>query len=243
MKRNMKLLLAICPVIWATVACSTRAPQSAAAMERSSEEASKLVSSATEVVQNMAKEPRMADLLQNAEGLFIVPRYARAAFGVGGSGGEGILLVKQNGNWGDPAFYNFGGMSVGLQAGAEGGSVVYILNNQKAVQQFRSQNNFSLDANAGLTFVDWSRAAYTEIGRADVVAWSNNRGLFGGVAIGLRDAVFDRNETSGFYGRAVTVDEFFSGQLSAPQEKTAMLKQALSEASPRLSGGEGGSEY
>lgn len=87
--------------------------------------------------------------MQQAKGVFIVPTYGRVALGVGGSGGAGVLLVKRDdGTWSDPAFYNIGGISVGVQAGAEGGPIAMVLNNEKGVSRFMQKNNFSLSADA-----------------------------------------------------------------------------------------------
>ena len=234
-----KLMLAICPLMLATAACSTTGPQSESAMKANAKDASSQIEEATNVVQRMEQEPGMKAAIQNAKGIFIVPTYGQGALGVGASGGEGVLLVKSGNTWGEPAFYNFGGMSIGLQAGGEGGPLAFILNNERAIQQFRNQNNFQFNASAGVTVVDWSKTAARDWSQADVIAWSDKKGLFGGAAIGLQDVVFDERDTAGYYGKEVTVQEVFSGKLKAPEKNAASLKQALSQGSASLSGGAG----
>ena len=62
--------------------------------------------------------PRMPELLTKTHGIYIVPNYGRAALGVG------VLMAKKSGgSWGNPAFFDIGNISVGLQAGAEGGPI------------------------------------------------------------------------------------------------------------------------
>jgi SH3 domain-containing YSC84-like protein 1 len=190
-------------------------------------DAAQQVSESAKVVRQMERDAGMKQLLQQAQGVFIVPRYTRAALGVGGRGGEGMLLVKQNGKWSDPAFYNLGGISAGLQAGVETGSIALVLNNQKAVNSFMKENNWSLNADAGLTVATWSRKAQASAGKGDVTAWANTEGLFGDAAVSVTDINFDKDETTAFYGKQVALQDIFSGKVKAPSRQVAELKQAL----------------
>lgn len=204
--------------------------------------AMKHVNDAVEVVHRMESEPGVKSLLQQAKGVFIVPSYGRAALGIGGSGGAGVLLAKRDdGTWSDPAFYNLGAISIGLQAGAEGGPIAMILNNDKAVNHFLQKNNFSLSADAGLTVVNWAKAAQGEAGTGDVVAWAGNKGLFGNVAsIGVNDIRFNQKQNDAYYHKTVAVRDVISGKIKNPQADT--LKQALAATSTgTASGGSGAS--
>jgi lipid-binding SYLF domain-containing protein len=190
----------------------------------------KHVSDAAAVVKRMAADPGMNKLLAQSKGLYIVPTYGRAALGLGASGGAGVLLVKRaDGTWSDPAFFNIGGLSVGLQAGAEGGAIAMALRNDKAVDSFRKKNNFSLNADAGLTVVDWNKFAQGNIGKGDVVVWAENKGLFGNVAtIAVNDIHFNQRATESYYGKAMTVQDVMDGKATNPQSE--QLKQAVSSA-------------
>src|SRR4051812_38944184 len=42
--------------------------------------------------------------------------------------------------------YDIGGVSIGLEAGGEGGAMALVLNNQKAMTSFMQDNKFSLNA-------------------------------------------------------------------------------------------------
>jgi lipid-binding SYLF domain-containing protein len=142
------------------------------------------VDKAVAVVHRMESEPHVKQLLDQAKGVFIIPRYGRAALGIGGRGGAGVLMVKRSGTWGNPAFYNYGGISAGVQAGVEGGAVAFVLNDDKAVRSFtRQDNNWSLNAEAGLTIVAWSDKGQGSAGKGDVTVWSDTKGLFGDLAI------------------------------------------------------------
>jgi lipid-binding SYLF domain-containing protein len=189
--------------------------------------ATKHVDDAAAVVRRMASEPALASLMSRAKGTFIIPSYGRAALGLGASGGAGVFLEKTSGGtWSDPAFFNVGGISVGLQAGAEGGPVVMLLMNDKAVASFRQKNNFNLRADAGLTVVNWSRQAQGSVGTGDVIVWSGAKGLFGNVAtLAINDIRFNQKATQSYYGKPVTVQDVVSGKATNPQADS--LKQAL----------------
>jgi SH3 domain-containing YSC84-like protein 1 len=204
-------------------------------------DAAQQVSEATKVIRLMERDAGMKELLQQAQGVFVVPKYTRAALGVGGRGGEGLLLVKQNGKWSDPAFYNLGGISAGLQAGVETGAIALVLNNQKAVNTFMKENNWSLNADAGLTVANWSRKAQASAGKGDVTAWADTEGLFGDVAVSVTDINFDKDETAAFYGKQVALQDIFSGKARAPSRQVAGLKQALPGGAGATSSGSSGS--
>jgi lipid-binding SYLF domain-containing protein len=198
------------------------------------------VSDAVGVVQTMNTEAAMPALLGRARGVFIVPKYGRAALGIGGAGGAGVLMVRrENGTWGNPAFFDTGGLSIGLQAGAEGGPIALVLLNQKAVDSFRNRNNFSLNADAGITVVNFARMAQgTTAG--DVVAWSGTKGLFGDAAtVGINDIRYNRSLTEAYYGRTTTAQQAIdSTEINAQAD--ALRKVLGSPATPAGSGAKPG---
>jgi lipid-binding SYLF domain-containing protein len=188
------------------------------------------VADANQVVQKMLSESRMRDLLQQAKGVFLVPRYGRAALGVGASGGTGVLMMRRaDGSWSDPAFYNIGGLSAGAQIGAEAGAIALVLNNEKAVNRFMLKNQFSLNAAAGLTLVNWSKIAQGSVGDGDVVVWSGTKGLYGSlVSVGVNDIRFSESLTSAYYRQKVAVADALAGKYANPHADT--LKQTLAGA-------------
>ena len=195
------------------------------------ESANKRVEAAIPVVHQLQADARIQPLLQQAKGMLIIPSYGRAALGVGAQGGGGLLLVRRpDGSWSGPAFYNLGGLTLGLQAGAEAGPIVMVLNNDKAINAVMKKNNFSLNAAAGLTVVNWRKMAQGTVGIGDVVAWSGTKGLFGDVvAVGLSDIRFNQQLTDAFYGRSLSPKDFAAGNIEDPH--ALPLQQALSEAS------------
>jgi lipid-binding SYLF domain-containing protein len=203
------------------------APAAGAVDTRQESAAIRHVAEANDEVQRMLQEPRMRELLQQARGVFLVPRYGRAALGVGASGGTGVLLMKRaDGQWSDPAFYNIGGISAGAQVGAEAGAIALVLNNEKAVNRFMQKNQFSLNAGAGLTLVNWSKIAQGSLGDGDVVVWSGTKGLYGSlVSVGVSDIRYSEKLTGAYYRQDVAVADVLAGKYSNPHSQT--LKQTL----------------
>jgi lipid-binding SYLF domain-containing protein len=208
----------------------SRPPGTARAVTSPEAAAMKHINDAAAVVQRMLQEPRMQELLQQAKGVFIVPTYGRAALGVGASGGTGVLVMKRSdGSWSDPVFYNIGGISAGAQVGAEGGPIALVLNNERAVNKFMQKNSFTLNADAGITIVNFSKIAQGSIGDGDVVVWSGTRGLYGNlVAVGVSDIRFHQALTNASYHQSVAPADVLTGKVSNPASQP--LRQALAAA-------------
>lgn len=204
--------------------------RSANATTRAARNAAQRVTAAFDVVPKLAAESRMKPFLQQAKGLLIVPSFGRVALGLGAHGGGGVLLLKKSdGTWSGPVFYNVGGLTLGLQAGAEGGALALLLNNDKAVDEFMKKNNFALSAEAGLTVLNWSRLAQGSVGAGDVVAWSATRGLFGdAVNVGLNDIRYNQELTNAYYGRTLAPQDIAQGNVANTQSQP--LQQAVAQA-------------
>ncbi|WP_192804970.1 lipid-binding SYLF domain-containing protein [Noviherbaspirillum aerium] len=184
------------------------------------------VASATRVVEKLESEPQIRDLLGKAKGIFIVPTYARGGWGIGARGGEGVMLVNKDGQWSSPVFYNYGGLSTGLQAGVEVGSIAMLLMNDKAVNEFSKENNFALNAGAGLTIVNYTGKAQAAAGNGDVVVWSDTKGAFANATVGITDIHYDDGDNREYYRAQVSAKDIISGKTGGSRAKS--LKQALS---------------
>lgn len=178
------------------------------------------VQESVQVIQKMQSDKQVNQLLERAAGVFVIPDYAAAALVVGGAGGEGVLIPKTNNEWGHPAFYDVGSISAGIQAGVEAGSIAMILLSDEALQSFNQENNFSLNADAGLSIVNWSAKARTQAGiEGDVVIWSDTEGLFGELAVSVSDINWDSEENTAYYGEDVTAEQILSGNIPATRKQ------------------------
>jgi lipid-binding SYLF domain-containing protein len=231
---------------FALPAAIAQSPQGARATDsesatRRQQTAVKHVSDAVGVVHSMSNEAGMTALLGRARGVFIVPTYGRAALGVGGAGGAGVLMVRRaDGAWGNPVFFDTGGLSIGLQAGVEGGPIALVLLNQKAVDSFRNRNNFSLSADAGLTVVNFARMAQGSTA-GDVVAWSGSKGLFGNAAtVGINDVRYNQRLTEAYYGKPMTALQAIDSKETNAQADALRKVLGSPPTPPGSSGGKTG---
>lgn len=191
--------------------------------DRTSEqgEAKKLLSDAKRVVDKLKADQDVRNVVSQAKGLYVIPNYGRGAFIAGGQGGEGVLLNAQGDTTHNPVFYNFGSVSVGAQAGGEMGEIVMLLMTDKAVNSFKQDNNFSLNAEAGLTIINWSAQAQGNIGAGDIVIWSNTEGAFAGGALSVSNIFVDDEANKAYYGKDVRVTDILDGKVSKdPQSRS-----------------------
>ncbi|MGA7613755.1 MAG: lipid-binding SYLF domain-containing protein [Thermoanaerobaculia bacterium] len=194
-------------------------------------DAVQLVNDAQGVAQQMSADQNLVSLLKKAKGVYIVPHYGKGALVVGGQGGTGVMLANQNGQWSNPVFFDMGGISIGAQAGGEGGEIAMLLMTDKAVNAFKGENTFSLNADAGFTIVNYSAKAQGDLGKGDVIMWSSTSGAFAGAQVGATDINFDDNRNNSYYGAQNTnTQQILQGQVTAPPTAD-QLKQSLSGGS------------
>ena len=214
-----RFLLAAAPLLLAGLVTATPA-----AAQRGRD----LIPQAIAQVQTMQADPQMRALLANSRGVLLVPQYGHGAFIIGGRGGTGVLLLRTaDGRWSNPAFFNLGGISIGLQAGGTTGQIAYVLMSDNAVRQFEQGNQFSLSAGAGLHVADFRGGGRTtDLTRNDIVAWSNTTGAYGGVDVGATNVSFDRQLTSDFYGVPdIGLRQVLDGQVRSPDADS--LRRAM----------------
>lgn len=153
--------------------------------------------------------------LKQARAVLIFPQIIKGGFFIGGSGGTGVLLVRDGDDWRGPAFYTIGSASIGIQFGGEAAQVVILVNNQKALDGLYG-NNFKLGSDASIAAGPMGQGgglAFT----SDMTSFSKSKGAFAGVSfegsvLNVRDSL-----NNGFYGRRVTpVDILVKRSVSNP---------------------------
>jgi len=188
--------------------------------------AQQLVGDATTTVQQIKSDPHFDDLLKQAKGVVIMPNLVKGAFVVGGEGAQAVLLKHHSdGSWSNPAFLTIGSISLGAQAGGEAGPAAMILMTDKALNDFAQTNDFSLNANAGLTIVNDAKQDQAQVGHGDIVLWSNQGGAFAGADISAADVKQNSDEDRAYYGKRIDAMQILGGQ--ADQAHAEKLKSAL----------------
>ena len=147
------------------------------------------------------------DLLKDAKGVLIVPQMLKGAFVVGASGGNGVLLVRdeKTGRWTGPAFYTLGGGSFGLQIGGEASEVILLAMTDRGINSLLA-NSFKLGADAGLAAgpVGVGVSAATANLSADILSFSRSKGLYGGISLEGAVVAVRGDWNDAYYGRNVS---------------------------------------
>ena len=179
-----------------------------------------LVERATATVNSFATNPDYATLpglLAKAKGVLVYPRIIEGGFIIGGSGGSGVLLVRdeKTGKFVGPAFYSMGGVSIGFLAGGQAAEVLLLVNSQNALASLLS-TSVKLGAAASVAVGPRGSGEGAAI-TADFISFSRNRGAFASMA--LNGQVIGVRETlnTAFYGKPVTpVDILIRQNVSSP---------------------------
>jgi len=109
-------------------------------------DAKQLVERSALTVESFAADPNYQgtwrDLMKDATGILISPQVVKAGFILGGSGGNLVLLVRdeKTRGWTGPAFCTVGGMSFGLLAGAEAAELVIVVRTERGVTRLLSSS-------------------------------------------------------------------------------------------------------
>jgi len=143
-------------------------------------------------------------LLQDAQGIAIVPGVIKVGFVVGGQYGRGVLVVRgKGGAWSDPVFVSLMSGSVGWQIGAESTDFVIVFKTRRSIEGIMN-GKYTLGADAGVAAGPVGRraGAATDVElKAEIYTYSRSRGLFAGVSLEGSALQIDDEANSAFYGR------------------------------------------
>ena len=141
--------------------------------------------------------------LNQAKGLIIIPSLLKAGYFVGGSGGSGVLIVKDDktGQWSQPAFYTLGAGSLGIQFGVEAAEIIMMVRTQKAVDKLFT-SSFNLGGDTSMAIGPVGKGVKSNI-LADILSFSRTKGAYAGVS--LEGSVIKTKDkwNEAYYGKAV----------------------------------------
>ena len=188
------------------------------------QEAMQLVEKARSAFEGFMADGKMEafhGLVRKSRGILIAPQVLKGALVVGASGGNGVLVVRdeKTGRWNGPAFYTIGGVSYGLQIGGQASELVLLVMTERGVSSLLS-NSLKLGADVGIAAgsVGAGASASTANLSADILAFSRSKGLYGGISVdgGAFTIRGDWNEA--YYGKLVTpADTLIRREATNPQ--------------------------
>ena len=165
-------------------------------------------------------------ILDEADCIAVFPQVIKAAFGIGGRGGRGVVVCRTGSGWSAPAFLNVGGASFGLQIGAESTDYVMLFMTPESAKSLLD-TNIKLGGNLSVAAGPIGReaGAATDLKlNAQILSYSRSKGLFAGAA--LEGAVIETagGDMKDVYGANATARSVLFGGQAAPQELTAFSK-------------------
>lgn len=86
------------------------------------------------------------ELARKAAGLLVFPSVYKAGIGIGGSYGEGVLIVGGN----PDGYYNIVGASFGFQLGAQAQTIIIMFMTEEALASFRNAYGFKVGVDGSI---------------------------------------------------------------------------------------------
>src|SRR5215813_12076872 len=157
-------------------------------------------------VMNVKEEAIPQEMLDKAEAIAVFPGVVKAAFLVGGRGGQGVISRRVKGGWSAPAFFNLSGGSFGAQIGAQKSDYVLLIMNPSGLDGLL-KDKFELGGEAGIAAGPVGReAAASTSPRLDagILSYSRSKGAYIGVALKGAYVSPDNDLNEAIYGRKAT---------------------------------------
>jgi lipid-binding SYLF domain-containing protein len=205
-----------------------------AAAAISTAEANRL-QSAAEVVRALRDLPDkgIPDKLWDRAGcVIVIPGVKKAALGIGGEFGRGVMSCRNGAGWSAPLFMQLAKGSWGLQFGAAEIDLVLLVMNREGAEKLLN-NNVSLGVGASLAAGPVGRAANAATDaqmQAEILSYSRARGVFAGIDISGGALSPDKDANTDVYGPALDPKAIVFGDVPPPPEAAPLLKELRRQA-------------
>lgn len=208
-RRALQVLtgLAVAGAIWGLPEAPARAGQDYQDLREQ-------ITRATTTIESMTRSDEFRELqalLPKARAVIILPQVIKGGFILGGKAGSGVLLVKGvDGTWSPPGFLTLAAGSIGLQIGGSVSQMVFTIMNDGALDAVLT-NAFKFGGDiqvAAGTIGKGVEASTTSNLNADIYAYSDSVGLFGGGALEGAALITNKEANASYYRTpGVTMDD------------------------------------
>jgi lipid-binding SYLF domain-containing protein len=179
------------------------------------------------------------ELLDKGECVIVFPSVVKAAVGVGGSYGRGVMTCRTGkdytGPWSAPAMFALEGASIGFQLGGTATDFVLLVMNDKGAKSVLSSKvKLGAEATAAAGPKGRSAAAATDaVMKAEILGYSRARGLFAGVSLEGSTLRADGGANKNLYGKELTARQIVvEGAVKTPTAAQELLN-VLNKRSPK----------
>ncbi len=213
----------------AVICCAASLVAATAFAALSKDEVKRLNESATVITElrNAPDNGIPTDLWDKASCVIVIPSLKKAALGIGGEYGAGVMSCRTKGQWSAPVFMHLTKGSVGFQIGAQSVDLVMLVMNRRGVDKLL-QDKVSLGADASVAAGPVGRAANAATDaqmNAEMLAYSRTQGVFAGIDLSGGVLNPDKDAIARTYGRQMTPQEVVDGaaQTQIPAEAQHFL--------------------
>jgi lipid-binding SYLF domain-containing protein len=157
-------------------------------------------------IMNVRDKAIPQELLDKAEAIAVFPGVIKAAFIIGGRGGQGVISRRTRNGWTAPAFFNLSGGSFGAQIGAQKNDYIFLIMNEQGVKGLL-EDKFEIGGEVGVVAGPVGREAAASTNAtldAGILSYSRSKGAFIGAA--LKGVVIspDNDLNEAVYGKKAT---------------------------------------
>ena len=176
------------------------------------------------------------DLLDKATCVVVVPNLKKGGFIVGAEYGKGFFTCRkaQGVGWSAPGSLRISGGKFGLLIGVAETDLIMLVMNKSGMEHMIS-DKFQIggEASAAAGPVGRDSSAMTDaMLHAEILTWSRQRGLFGGIDLTGAAVTGDEDSNRELYGNSITNREIVEGGIPVPAEAQPFI-HALTRDSSR----------
>jgi lipid-binding SYLF domain-containing protein len=173
-------------------------------------------------IMNVRDKAIPQELLDKAEAIAVFPGVIKAAFIIGGRGGQGVISRRTRNGWTAPAFFNLTGGSFGAQIGAQKNDYIFLIVNEQGVKGLL-EDKFEIGGEVGVVAGPVGREAAASTNAtldAGILSYSRSKGAFIGAALkgvvispdnDLNEAVYGKKATEVLTGPPTTLSQMPAG--------------------------------
>jgi lipid-binding SYLF domain-containing protein len=175
-------------------------------------------------------------VLDGTKCVIVLPAVKKAAVGIGGSYGRGVMTCRTGndfkGPWSPPVMMASSGGSFGFQIGAQATDfVILVLNDSGARAMLHNKLKLGADASIAAGPVGRTSEASTNASmKAQMLSYSRSRGVFGGVSLSGSTLRPDDDANHNLYGEKANAEAIINSQGVTMPEEAKLLVSSLTAA-------------
>ena len=196
------------------------------ALPAGAESLDKLVPQAAEIFGRFKREEILnMELVKDAKGIVII-NVTGFSIGIGGSGGDGILLARTEDGWSGPVGITTDGGTLGIDVGGTDNDLVILLMNNGAVSRWASGEHFGSSSAQAVMGPKGGAAVDSTMKSRDFNVYIWNKGAKLGVNFGGFDVNINNEGNANYYDKPlVSAKDILNGTAKVPESKKDSLSR------------------